>query len=491
MIEYKTKKLKSGDIMKKIFMEKYDIESGLNFDYCDNFYKIDLINDNWKFYYSLAKKYYEYHGDLVIPISFRTKNGYDYDDTGIRLGNWISRQRTAYKDPKKSKISIEQIKLLKEIGMIFDAQSYAWLKNYNLAESYYEYHGNLEIPASFKTKDGYNFDEQGINLGIWINHQREAYKSKGKNKLTNNQIKLLKKIGMIFDVHNDTWVRNYNLAKAYYEYYGNLEIVDNFKTKNGYEYDKSGISLGRWIRYQRKNYSTHELNEYQIILLNNIGMLFDIRSNNWLKNYNLAKKYYEHHGNLQIAQNFKTINGYEYDELGTNLGRWIDTQRLAYKEQENFKINSEQIKLLEKIGMIFVDVNFEKWKKNYNLAKSYYEHYKNLQVSCNFKTINGYEYDEHGINLGRWISNQRQAYTGNGTSRINYEQIRLLEEIGMIWFDENKNQKLQNEIINEQNKKKKQIEILNRVRSYLNTLDENKVYSKEEINSGFVKKLSR
>ena len=46
-------------------------------------------------------------------------------------------------------------------------------------------------------------------------------------------------------------------------------------------------------------------------------------------------------------------------------------------------------------------------------------------------------------------------------------------------------------IIDKKNKIKKQIEILNRVRSYLNTLDENKVYSKEEINSGFVKKLSK
>ena len=33
--------------------------------------------------------------------------------------------------------------------------------------------------------------------------------------------------------------------------------------------------------------------------------------------------------------------------------------------------------------------------------------------------------------------------------------------------------------------------MLNRLKSYLNTLDENKIYSKEEINVGFVKKLSK
>ena len=89
------------------------------------------------------------------------------------------------------------------------------------------------------------------------------------------------------------------------------------------------------------------------------------------------------------------------------------------------------------------------------------------------------------------MNNQRTAYNGKGTSRLTEEQIKLLEEIEINWFNENTDQKLQNEIIDKKNKIKKQIEILNRVRSYLNTLDENKVYSKEEINSGFVKKLSK
>ena len=128
--------------------------------------------------------------------------------------------------------------------------------------------------------------------------------------------------------------------------------------------------------------------------------------------------------------------------------------------------------------------------KKYKLAESYYEHHGNLEIPIKFKTTNGYEYDEEGINLGIWINTQRQAYKGQGTPKLTEQQIKLLEKIEMIWFDENTDKKLQNEIINEQNKKKKKMEILNRLKSYLNTLDENKSYSKEEINSGFVKKLN-
>ena len=109
----------------------------------------------------------------------------------------------------------------------------------------------------------------------------------------------------------------------------------------------------------------------------------------------------------------------------------------------------------------------------------------------NFKTKNGYEYDEEGVNLGSWVSIQRMAYKSKGNLKLTDYQIKLLEKIEIKWFNNNIDKKLQSEIINEQNKTKKQIEILNRLRSYLNTLDENKAYSKEEINSGFVKKLSK
>ena len=131
------------------------------------------------------------------------------------------------------------------------------------------------------------------------------------------------------------------------------------------------------------------------------------------------------------------------------------------------------------------------WKYYYNLAESYYEYNGDLNIPQSFKTTNGYEYDEQGFMLGRWLNRQVLAYQNKDNFKLTEEQIKLLEKIKIVWFDENTDQKLQSEIINEQNKNKKKIEILNRVRSYLNTLDENRVYSKEEINLGFVKKLNK
>ena len=212
----------------------------------------------------------------------------------------------------------------------------------------------------------------------------------------------------------------------------------------------------------------------------------------WMYKYSLAKVYFEHHGNLEIPCGYKTLNGYEYTEEGIALGTWLNTQRKAYKGMSNCKITEEQIKLLEEIGMHFeIRDNNEEWNKKYELAKAYFEHNGNLEIPQSYKTLNGYEYAEGGIALGVWVITQRQAYKGQGTNKITEIQIKLLEEIRMKWFLKiGTDKKNQEEIITEKNSKRKQIEMLNRVRTYLNTLDESEVLSKEEINQGMMDVLN-
>ena len=133
----------------------------------------------------------------------------------------------------------------------------------------------------------------------------------------------------------------------------------------------------------------------------------------------------------------------------------------------------------------------ENWMYKYSLAKAYFKHNGNLEISQSYKTLNGYEYAEEGIALGAWLNTQRQAYKGVGTCKITEEQIKLLEEIRIKWFLKvGTDKKSQEEVITEENIKRKQIEMLNRVRTYLNTLDESEVLSKEEINQGMMDVLN-
>ncbi len=391
----------------KITNYRFDIEL-VNKDLYDMLsYVRSRLSLSWEEMYELAKKYYEYHGDLKIPAKFKTINGYEYNDTGVNLGTWLYTQR------KNKNLSEERRKLLASIGMrLMDYNDLQWNKYYELAKKYYEHYGILKIPTKFKTINGYEFNETGINLGVWLNNQRQ-----NKN-LSDERKKLLVNIGMRFEDYNDLqWNKNYELAKKYYEYHGDLEIPQKFKTINGYEYDATGVNLGIWLANQRANKNlTSERKE----LLRNIGIRFeDYNDVQWNKYYELAKKYYEHYGILKIPTKFKTINGYEFNETGINLGIWLAKQRA------NKNLSEERRRLLSNIGMRFEDYNDVQWNKNYELAKKYYEHYGILKIPTKFKTINGYEFNETGINLGIWLANQR------ANKNLSEERRNLLSNIGM------------------------------------------------------------
>ena len=361
---------------------------------------------------------------MKISRSFKTVNGYETDEKGYKLGIWISWQRVKYKN---GTLSEDRIKKLKEIDMIFGiGRQDAWNMMYELTKKYYEHYGNLKIPHSFKTINGYETDEKGYKLGIWINTQRTNY---NKSILSEDKIKKLEEIGMIFEnAYEAFWNKMYELAKKYYEHYGDLKIPNKFKTLNGYEVDEKGYNLGFWISNQRVKYKNGTLSEDRIKKLKEIGMIFGIgKQDAWNKMYELAKKYYEHYGDLKVSQKFKTINGYETNEKGYNLGLWITTQKTNYNKSI---LSEDRIEKLEEIGMIFEKVNDNTWNMMYELAKKYYEHYGNLKVPQKFKTINGYEVDEKGYNLGAWISTQRTSYN---KSTLSEDKIKKLEEIGMIF----------------------------------------------------------
>ena len=399
----------------------------------------------WTKMYLLAETYFKNYGNLEISKKFKTLNGIDYDDKGYNLIMWIYKQRQAY---KRGKLSKEKIELLEKIGMHFDTidNDEMWTRMYKLAENYFRKHGNLEIPQRFKTMNGIIKDENGYNLGTWINRQRQEYK---KGKLSEDRIELLEKIGMRFEnvLNIIGWTKMYTLAEIYFEKYGDLEIPYSLKTLNGIDYDDKGYNLGLWISRHRKEYKKGSLSRNRTELLEKIGMRFEIKDNDevWTQMYKLAEVYFKKYGNLEIPQKFKTLNGINYDEKGHNLGTWIGTQRQAYKKE---KLSKEKIELLEKIGMRFENVhNIIDWNEMYLLAETYFKKYGNLEILYKFKTLNGIDYDENGYKLGKWLTNQRQAYK---KGKLPPERKELLDQIAMVWeirIRKGKKQKLCNEYL--------------------------------------------
>ncbi len=75
------------------------------------------------------------------------------------------------KDKDSQELSLQEINQVKKPK--HRKSTLRWEKMYSYALKYYKHHGDLEVPKSFKTNDGFTFDKNGtINLGRWIYYQR-------------------------------------------------------------------------------------------------------------------------------------------------------------------------------------------------------------------------------------------------------------------------------------------------------------------------------
>lgn len=228
------------------------------------------------------------------------------------------------------------------------------------------------------------------------------------------------------------WEEVYQLARDYYDKYGNLEVSYNYCIL----YKDFSICLGAWIKKQKQLKRQNKLSDLQIKLLEEIGIVWKtekIKDNKkelaWNEKYELAKQFYKEYGHLNIPQTY-IIN---LDNNLINLGTWLIKQRELKRAN---KLSDTQIKLLEDLNVIWNPYNdyFEKrktkyekiWIRNYEIAKKYFEKYGNLLIAAQHL-----EYvDGQRILIGGWIASQREKYKLN---KLTDEQIKLLEEIGMVW----------------------------------------------------------
>ena len=215
----------------------------------------------------------------------------------------------------------------------------------------------------------------------------------------------------------NSWDDSYQLALNYYNEYGSLRISRNFKTFDGITYDQYGYPLGQWLTTQKKDYTYGKLSSKQIELLEKIGIEWKVIKT-FEESYELAKNYYEVHGNLLINYDFKTIDGSTYNKNGYSLGSWLVNQRRNYRLG---KLSKEIIKLLEDIGIVWNVI--KTFEESYQLALNYYNQYGNINLPNNY-------YLEDGYNLGGFIYNQKILRRDN---KLSDERIELLDKLGIDW----------------------------------------------------------
>ena len=336
------------------------------------------LSSTWNHYFAAASTYYAEHGNLKVPLRYKTPGG-------LSLGDWVQSQRQIRKGKRTfGTLTQQQIEQLDGIGMVWETRSEtAWAKGLEAAKHYHQQYGDLQVPSDYK-------DGNGFALGIWVRDVRRRYRSGG---LTQDRVAELEALGMVWNMVDSRWEYCYAEAAAYYEQHGNLDFPKHYVTE-------SGLRLGQWLKNQRASYLEGELADDKAQRLEAIGMLWESRNDRqWRQAYEAAKRYFQSHGDLEVPYEYVTPDG-------LRLGQWVVRQRMAYKgtlsgkgEVNRKELSPARKKLLDAIGMDWREE--DSWQKHYEDLIAYQKEYGTLIVPMSYKTADG-------CWLSRWFYNQRK-----------------------------------------------------------------------------------
>ena len=137
----------------------------------------DPYAEQWEHYFALLEHFNMREGHCNIPHS--------YEEEGVKLGAWISRQRLLYKN---GKLDESYQRRLESLGMSWDPLADHWERNYGLLEQYKEREGHCNVPPFY--------EEDGVKLGRWLINLRQARKGNLSYTLSSDRIERLDQVGM-------------------------------------------------------------------------------------------------------------------------------------------------------------------------------------------------------------------------------------------------------------------------------------------------------
>lgn len=171
-----------------------------------------------------------------------------------------------------------------------------------------------------------------------------SYKKELDQALTKEQQEQLAALGMIWDRNTEKWEEYFEAAQEYYRQYGNLDVMAKYVTEEG-------LPLGRWLsdisnKVSDENLRRVSLTDEQLERLKSIGFKQEKKTaRQWNEKYELAKNYYEIHGDLNVPLSY-CVND-------VKLGRWISNIRSKRKHpgSSGMALSQDRIRQLDNIGM--------------------------------------------------------------------------------------------------------------------------------------------
>eukprot|EP00550_Attheya_septentrionalis_P007695 CAMPEP_0198281856 /NCGR_PEP_ID=MMETSP1449-20131203/1736_1 /TAXON_ID=420275 /ORGANISM="Attheya septentrionalis, Strain CCMP2084" /LENGTH=1094 /DNA_ID=CAMNT_0043977825 /DNA_START=130 /DNA_END=3414 /DNA_ORIENTATION=- len=410
-------------------------------------------------------------GHLQVPLA------------NLPLGRWVRstlKQFHLYQSDQTSKLTSEQVDMLKEVGMewnetdeLEDLRAWndkTWNKHYETLKQYHVENGHCRVPQNYHDKQ----------LATWVKKQRAAglafMENKTKRSTTQDRMDKLRALNFEFSV-----LQVYDWDDMYQELLKFHKKNEHTNVPCSYLTD-SGKSLRKWVAIQRTAHQRFlsgskrvRITPEQVEKLNALGA-FEVNSkrgrkaegattdnespakkrhkqvkpamNNtekWMNRYLELKAYKEKFGDCLVPLNY-TTNG--------PLGWWVRSQRKAYlvKNEDGSvpTLTDERIKLLTDIGFSWQKTRRHKFVKNIESGDGE----QLVTVLLSIKNTDLFEKrvieleaykKQHGNLLvpksypvlGRWVKQQRlkfkQMMEGNRPSNFSDDQINILKGLGFVF----------------------------------------------------------
>ena len=235
--------------------------------------------EDWNEGFNCLTSYKTREGHCRVPLGHK-ENGYE-------LGRWVNKQRT-----RKHSMPIERKARLDGLGFVWDPSSDQWERGIAYLTRYKDREGHCQVPALYL--------ENSFRLGNWVRNQRV-----NQGEISSERRHRLDALGFEWDILSDQWQKNLHHLRAYKKREGHCLVPAGHK--------ENGFDLGRWVNKQRMR--KEKISTVRIKNLEEIGFVWDARSDNWEQGLSTLKGYKEREGHCRVPK--------DHIENGFRLGQWI------------------------------------------------------------------------------------------------------------------------------------------------------------------------
>ena len=143
---------------------------------------------------------------------------------------------------------------LEAVGVVWDLAAAQWERNFELLRAFVAREGHANVPRRHV--------EDGENLGSWLSNLRKRYaardlpeaeRKKNASPLSDEEVRRLEELSVVWDVAAARWERMFELLRACVAREGHADVPDS--------HVEEGENLGGWLSRQRTRYAARDLPE--------------------------------------------------------------------------------------------------------------------------------------------------------------------------------------------------------------------------------------